>query len=147
MSKNPQKYIKDKNLSDNVTRTKVSHGKIETAIRVREAKTKAELDLELKRFKILKELDKSTFGEEFVLPSTIKHWQQLVLIIGTLSLKSTNEILMACKKLKYSGKLDRNRIKWFLTVSSKDYFNFDKEKGWVLTNKGQNEFSRLKQFI
>jgi len=81
------------------------------------------------------------------LPSTLKHWQQLVLIIGTLSLKSTNEILMACKKLKYSGKLDRNRIKWFLIVSSKEYFNYDKEKGWVLTNKGQNEFSRLKQFI
>jgi len=34
-----------------------------------------------------------------------------------------------------------------LTVSSKEYFNFDKDKGWVLTNKGQNEFSRLKQFI
>jgi len=147
MSKNPQKYIADKNLSDNVTRTKVSHGKIETTTRVRQANTKEELDLELQRFKILKELDKSTFGEKFVLPSSLKHWQQLILIIGTLSLKSTKEILMACIKLKYSGKLNRDRIKWFLTVSSKEYFNFDKDKGWVLTNKGQNEFSRLKQFI
>jgi len=147
MVKHAQKYMKDKEISDSITQTKVSHGRIETVMRVRNAKTKKELDMELKRLKILKELDNSIIGKEFNFPSSIKHWQQLILIIGKLQLKSTNEILLACKKLNYAGKLDKQRIKFFLVFSKKEYFNYDKEKGWNLTNKGQNEFSRLNQFI
>lgn len=144
---NEQKYVKDKDLSDKVTQTKVSHGKIETVIRAREAKTKEELDLELQRLNVLNEIDKSTVGEEFALPSELKQWQQLILIIGKLSLKSSKEVLLACKKLKYTGYNSDRRIVKILTGDKRDFFRFDKEKGWVLTNKGQNEFSRLKQFV
>ncbi|MBD3388942.1 MAG: hypothetical protein GF416_07645 [Candidatus Altiarchaeales archaeon] len=73
-----EKYVRDKSLSDSVARTKTSHGRIEAAVRVRNAKTKKELDLELQ---------------------------------------------------------------------DKQYFRYDKQKGWTLTNKGQTEYSRLKQFI
>lgn len=141
-----QSYIKKRNEGDAVTRTKVSHGKIETAIRVRTAKTKEELDLEAQRLSILNDIDKTTIGENIVLPSELQNWQQLILIIGNLKLKSTTEILLACKRLKYSGKLSRERIKPCL-YWKKDYFKFDAQKGWLLTNKGQDEFSRLKQFI
>lgn len=147
MSKSEQKYSKDKNLSDLVAKTKVSHGRIEAAVRVREAKSKKEMDIEIKRLKILNEIDKSSIGEKIILPSELKHWQQLVLIIGSLNLKTTTEILLACKKLGYSGKLDTERIVWWLGSDKKEYFEYDKERGWFLTNKGQNEFSRLKQFI
>lgn len=142
-----QKYAQDKALSDSVTKTKVSHGKIETAVRVRNAETKSELDLELQRLRVLNQIDKSTFAEEFILPSEIKHWQQLILIVGKLSLKSSKEILLACKKFKYSGTLNERRIRRVLACRKKEYFHFDKENGWRLTNKGQNEFSRLNQFI
>ena len=147
MSKDEQKYKKDEIISNQVVKTKISHGKIETAVRVRNAASKKELDLELKRLKILNEIDKSTVGEKFNIPSELKHWQQLVIIVGSLRLKTTKEILLACKKLGYSGKLDRARIKHFLTYTRKDYFEFEKEKGWFLTPKGWNEYSRLKQFL
>lgn len=147
MSKSEQKYLQDKNLSDLVTKTKASHGRIETTIRVREAKSKNELDLELKRLRVLNEIDKSTAGEKIVLPHELRNWQQLVLIIGSLNLKNTREISIACKKLGYKGKPDRRRIKHLVGYYFRDYFKYDKEGGWFLTNKGQNEFSRLKQFI
>ena len=147
MSKSQEKYLKEKNLGDSVTKTKVSHGKIETVVRVREATTKKDLDLELKRFNLLNEIDKSTVGEKLILPSELQHWQQLILIVGTFNLKSTTEILLACRKLKYSGMLKRGGIKHHLATNKKEYFKFDKQKGWLLTNRGQTEFSRLKQFI
>lgn len=55
--------------------------------------------------------------------------------------------MLACKKIKYSGKLNPKRIGFIMSVAKKDYFKFDKVKGWLLANKGQMEFSRLKQFI
>lgn len=143
---NVQKYIQDKNLSDKVTGTKVSHGKIETAIRVREAKTKEALDLELQRLEVLKQIDKSTVGNELVLPSELKNWQQLILIVGTLNLKSSKEICLACRKFRYAGKSDERRIVANL-CRKREYFSFDKMRGWFLTNKGQTEYSRLKQFL
>jgi hypothetical protein len=142
-----QEYIQDKKLSDSVMKTKVAHGKIETAVRVREAKTKKELDLELRRLNVLNRIDKSTIGEKLVLPREIKAWQELVLIIGTLSLKSSKEVMLAGKKLGYSGKLDSRIIKNTLVTAQKRYFIFDEQNGWRLTNQGQNEFARLKQFI
>lgn len=142
-----QNYVKKKNESDAVTKTKVSHGMIETAIRVRNAKTKNELNLEAQRLDILNKIDKTTIGENIVLPFELQHWQQLILIVGTFRLKSTMEILLACRKLKYSGKLNRRNIKNHLTTYKKEYFKFDSQEEWILTNKGQNEFSRLKQFI
>lgn len=142
-----QNYIKKKNESDAVIKTKVSHGKIETAIRVRNAKTKNELDLEARRLNILNDIDKTTIGENIILPSELQHWQQLIIIVGTFKLKSTTEIFLACKKLNYSGKLNRKSIKNHLITFKKEYFKFDAKDGWLLTNNGQNEFSRLKQFI
>lgn len=141
-----QNYIKKKNEGDAVTKTKVSHGKIETTVRVRNAKTKEELDLETQRLNILNDIDKTTTGENIILPSELQHWQQLILVVGALRLKSATEILLACRKLKYSGKLDKDRIGCFLN-RKKEYFKFDKQEGWLLTNKGQNEFSRLRQLI
>ncbi|KHO45381.1 MAG: hypothetical protein QS98_C0011G0076 [archaeon GW2011_AR3] len=90
---NEQKYIKDKNLSDSVTKTKVSHGRIETADRVRKAKTEKELDLETRRLGLLNKIDKSTIGKELVIPKELRNWQQLILIVGTLQLKSSKEII------------------------------------------------------
>lgn len=142
-----QNYIKKKNEGDAVAKTKVSHGKIETAIRVRNAKTKEELDLETQRLNILNDIDKTTTGENIILPSELQHWQQLILIVGTLRLKSATEILLAGRKLKYSGKLDKERIGWFMSSKKKEYFKFDSQEGWLLTNKGQNEFSRLRRLI
>lgn len=142
-----QKYIKDKNLSDAVAKTKVSHGKIESVIRVRNASSKEELDLELKRLEILKEIDKSTVGKTLIIPKKLRNWQQLILIIGNFNLKTTTEIVLAAKKLEYSGVLSRRNIKNYLFTIKKEYFSYDKDRGWQLTNKGQNEFSRLKQFI
>jgi len=56
-------------------------------------------------------------------------------------------LAIACKKLKYSGAANERLIGRVLACRKKEYFHFDKENGWCLTNKGQNEFSRLKQFI
>ncbi|MEK6757687.1 MAG: hypothetical protein AABX88_01025, partial [Nanoarchaeota archaeon] len=139
-------FSKDNQLSNSVAKTKVSHGRIETAVRVRNAKNKKELDLELKRLKILNLIDHSSIGEDIKLPNEIRAFQQLILIIGKLNLKTTREILLACKKLGYKGELERSRIKC-LMYSYKDFFIFDKQKGWKLTNKGQTEFSRLNQFL
>ncbi|MDO8634451.1 MAG: hypothetical protein Q7K34_04135 [archaeon] len=131
---NEQKHFRDKVLSDRVTKTKVAHGK-------------KELDVELQRLKVLKEIDKSTVGEEINLPDELRNWQQVIVIIGTLNLKSSGEVMLACKKLKYSGKITKGGVKNILLTRRKEYFKFDKAKGWLRTNKGQNEFSRLKQFI
>lgn len=147
MGESEQKYIKERKRSDSVSKTKVSHGRIETAVRVREAKSKEELDLEARRLNLLNKIDKTSIGEEIVLPSELQNWQQLIIIIGSFNLKSTSEILLACKKLKYSGSLTRNGIQTHTTKGKKEYFKFDKKKGWQLTDMGQNEFSRLKQFI
>ena len=83
--KNEQKYFKDKALRERVAQTKVSHGKIETAVRAREAKTKEELDIELQRLNVLKEIDKSTVGEQINFPEELKKWQQLIIIIWTFN--------------------------------------------------------------
>lgn len=131
-----QGYVRKKSESDAVVKTKISHGKIETTMRVRNAKTKDELDLEAQRMNILNDIDKTTVGENMVLPSELKNWQQLILIVGTLRLKSTTEIILACRKLKYSGKLDKKRIKAFLITWKKEYFRFDSQEGWLLTSAG-----------
>ena len=141
------KYIKDKGFSDLVAKTKVSHGKIETAVRVREAKSKEELDLELQRLNILKDIDNSSISEEIKLPKELQNWQQLIVVIGNLNLKSSSEVFLACKKLGYSGTLNQKIISDTLSYRRKEFFKFDKEKGWQLTNKGQNEVSRLNQFL
>lgn len=148
MAKSEQKYHKDKSLSDSVTKTKVSHGRIETAVRVRNAKSKGELDLELKRLNVLNEIDKSSVPIELKIPPELKKYQQLILIIGSLRLKSTTELYLAAKKLGYTGALNRKRIKTMLFEKQhKHFFKYDKGKGWHLTNEAQNEFSRLKQFL
>src|SRR3989344_3702097 len=110
MTNNEIKYVKDTNLSNQVTKTKVSHGRIETTIRVRSARTKNELDLEARRLKLLNNIEKTTTGESFILPSELKNWQQLILILGTLKLKSTTEVVLACKKFNYSGSLNIDAI-------------------------------------
>ncbi|PIT84873.1 hypothetical protein COU37_01285 [Candidatus Micrarchaeota archaeon CG10_big_fil_rev_8_21_14_0_10_45_29] len=147
MVKNEAKNFNDKTKSDAVARTKVSHGRIETAIRVRTATTTKELDLETRRLNLLNKLDKTTLAEELILPKELHGWQQLVLVIGTLNLKSSKEVYLACKRLGYSGGLHPQRISAILASKKKEYFKFYKEKGWTLTNAGDNEFSRLKQFL
>jgi hypothetical protein len=142
------KQIKEKRRSDAVAATKTSHGRIETTERVREAKSKGELDLELKRLKILNEIDKSTTAEEISLPCELKGYQQLIIIIGNFNLKSTSEILLVCKKLGYKGKLSRISIKRTIKgAKPKVFFKYDKINGWGLTERGQKEFSRLRQIL
>lgn len=147
MSANEQKYIKDKKLSDSVTRTKTAHGKIETAIRVRNAKTKNELDLETIRLKLLKEIESSTKGENIRLPIEFKKFQQIIILVGTFNLKTTTELMLLCKKFNYQGNISEGAMKSIMVDHHKDLFFYDKEKGWQLTSKGQTEFSRLKQLI
>jgi hypothetical protein len=144
---NENKYIVDKRFSNLVAKTKVSHGRIETAIKVRKAETEKELNLESKRLKILNEIDKSDISEKINLPKELQNWQQLIVVIGNLNLKSITEVSLICKKLGYRGSLNKHTIKNFLITHKKTYFKYDKEKGWKLTNKGQNEFTRLKEFI
>jgi hypothetical protein len=138
--------IKEKNRSDGVIKWKASHSKIEIIDKVREAKSKKELNLEIKRLGLINEIDKSTIGETLKLPKELQNWQQLILIIGNLNLKTSTEVLLACKKLGYSGILKNNIIKDTLSYIKKEFFKFDKETGWQLTNLGEKEFLRLKNF-
>ena len=141
-----QKYTSGKEHADYVTRRKVSHGLIETADRVRKAENKKELDLEAKRIGLLKKIDVASLSESLRLPNDLKAYQQLILIIGHLNLKTTTEVCLACKKCGYKGSLNKSSVKMLLKY--RDLFRYDHEnKFWKLTNNGDNEFARLKIFI
>jgi len=147
MSKSESKSLKEGLRRDAVARTKIAGGRIETAERIRQAKTKTELDIEAKRLNLLKKVDETTGGKRMIIPKELRNYQQLILVIGQLNLKSTTEIEVACRKLGYSGNCDGKTIQHCLVERKKDYFSYDKQKGWLLTDKGEKEFSRLKQFI
>ena len=147
MDKSGLKPSKEAMRRDAVARTKTAGGRIQSADRIRGAKTKEDLDLEAKRLHLLKEIDKTSVGEQIIIPRKLKKYQQLILIIGSLNLMSSTEVALACKKLGYSGKLSNKLIKQQLVWRGKKYFSWNKQKGWRLTDKGEKEFSRLKQFI
>ncbi len=143
---NPERSIQDETETKLAMKQRITHRRIESLKEIQNCNPQ-ELKHIKKKEKFIEDIERKIEKSNILFSDSVKDYQQLILIIGQMKFKTTFEILLGCKKIGYSGKLDRNRIKYFMTFSSKKYFKYDPINGWGLTREGRDEFLRLKSFL